>query len=264
MEDIWKICDMNWSPQCKVVIKAALVNLINCIWMATNQARFSNICISWRSVISCIIANTSMVGNNTKKVSSNSIRDFTILKTFKVTIHHPNAPVVKEILWQPPLHSWTKCNIDGACSQGLASCSGVFRNHDDEFLLGFAEPLAPCSPFQAELCGAMRAIELAHQYKLKNIWLESDSLLVVSAFSNRFVQVSSNLRNRWKNTLILLNAMNCIVTHIHREGNTVADLLASHGLHLTSISHWSVAPDFLKDSLAKNHLGVPNCRFCST
>jgi ribonuclease HI len=110
----------------------------------------------------------------------------------------------------------------------------------------------------------MRAIELAHQYKLKNIWLESDSLLVVSAFSNRFVQVSSNLRNRWKNTLILLNDMNCIVTHIHREGNTVADLLASHGLHLTSISHWSVAPDFLKDSLAKNHLGVPNFRFCST
>jgi ribonuclease HI len=137
-------------------------------------------------------------------------------------------------------------------------------NHDAEFLLGFAEPLALCSPFQAELCGAMRAIELAHQYKLKNIWLESDSLLVVSAFSNRFVQVSSNLRNRWKNTLILLNDMNCIVTHIHREGNTVADLLASHGLHLTSISHWSVAPDFLMDSLAKNHLGVPNFRFCST
>jgi hypothetical protein len=36
--------------------------------------------------------------------------------------------------------------------------------------------------------------------------------------------------------------MNCIVTHIHREGNQVADILASHGLSLPSLSHWNAAP----------------------
>jgi ribonuclease HI len=92
----------------------------------------------------------------------------------------------------------------------------------------------------------MRAIELAHHYNLKNLWLESDSLLVVSAFTNRSVQVSWNLRNRWNNILSLLSGMNCIVSHIHREGNTAADLLASHGLHLTSIYHWFVALFLLK------------------
>jgi hypothetical protein len=56
-----------------------------------------------------------LTGNNTRKVSSNSIRDFTIFKIFKVNIHNPHVPVIKEILWHPPLENWIKCNIDGAC-----------------------------------------------------------------------------------------------------------------------------------------------------
>ncbi|MCH89434.1 hypothetical protein A2U01_0010330 [Trifolium medium] len=49
------------------------------------------------------LTNTSLSGNGTRKSSSSSIRDFTILEHFKVTIHHPNAPIIKEIIWHPPL-----------------------------------------------------------------------------------------------------------------------------------------------------------------
>ncbi|PNX59785.1 hypothetical protein L195_g059860, partial [Trifolium pratense] len=31
MEDIWKLCDLNWSPQCKVTLTAAIINLLNTI-----------------------------------------------------------------------------------------------------------------------------------------------------------------------------------------------------------------------------------------
>jgi hypothetical protein len=204
MDDMWKICDLNWSPQCKVVIKAALVHLLNGIWFARNQIIFNNKRLSWRTVIAMIIANTSLAGNNTKKVSTNSIRDFTILKIFKVSIHHPNAPTIHEILWQPPLQNWFKCNVDGACVQGSASCGGVFRNNEADFLFGFAEPLGNLSPFQAELCGAMKAIELASQFNWKNIWIETDSTLVVSVFTTRSNCVPWFLRNRWHNSLLLL------------------------------------------------------------
>ncbi|KAK2444753.1 hypothetical protein QL285_015757 [Trifolium repens] len=115
MDDMWKICDMNWSPPCKVVIEAAMVHLLNGIWFARNQIRFNNKSLSWRTDIDMIIANTSLAENNTKKFSTNSIRDFTILKIFKVSIHHPNAPAIQEVLWQPPLQNWFKCNVDGAC-----------------------------------------------------------------------------------------------------------------------------------------------------
>jgi ribonuclease HI len=89
---------------------------------------------------------------------------------------------------------------------------------------------------QAGLTGAMRAIELAYQFNWKNIWLETDSLLVVSAFIDISTFVPWNLRNKWQNTLYYLNDLNCIVTHIYREGNMVADLLASHGMS-PSLSH---------------------------
>jgi hypothetical protein len=107
MEDIWKITDMNWSPQCKLTITAAIMNLINTIWLVRNQARFDNNRISLTTAISLIIVSTSLSGNNTKKVASISIGDFSILKLFKITIHNPKSPAVKEIFWQPPLISVT-------------------------------------------------------------------------------------------------------------------------------------------------------------
>lgn len=36
LEDVWKICDLSWSPQCKVVVLSALMNLFNTIWYARN------------------------------------------------------------------------------------------------------------------------------------------------------------------------------------------------------------------------------------
>jgi hypothetical protein len=112
MVDMWKILDLNWSPQCKLAITAALINLINTIWYARNQARFENRLINWKSAITMIIASTSLSGNNTKKVASGSIRDFIVLKHFKINIHNPSVPIVNEILWHPPLTNWIKCNLD--------------------------------------------------------------------------------------------------------------------------------------------------------
>ncbi|MCI83456.1 ribonuclease H protein, partial [Trifolium medium] len=53
-----------------------------------------------------------------------------------------------------------------------------------EFLLGFAEPLGISTSYQAELSGAIRAIEIAHHFNWHNLWLETDSAAVVLAISN--------------------------------------------------------------------------------
>jgi hypothetical protein len=56
--------------------------------------------------------------------------------------------------------------------------------------------------------------------------------------------------------------MHIIVTHIYREGNQVADLLANYGLTLPSIVFWDVAPIFVSDCIVKNKQGVPSFRIC--
>jgi ribonuclease HI len=266
MDDIWKLCDLNWSPQSKVTVTAAIINLLNTIWTVRNKARFNNIIITWRSAISMIIFNTSLSGNNTCKLSSNSIRDFSFLKLFRISIHHPRAPFLKEVYWQPLLLNWYKCNIDGAScgNPGNASCGGIFRNHEADFLYGFAEPLGVTTTFIAEMCGAMRAIEIAFQNHWTNLWIESDSATVVATFKNLEKQVAWCLRNRWKNVVFMANQMNFMVTHIYWEENQVADLMANHGLSLSSIVFWFDLPLFVRDCFDRNKQGFPSFRLCTS
>jgi ribonuclease HI len=266
MEDMWKLCDLNWSPQGKVTIIAVIINLLNSIWFVRNQARFNNKVISWKSAISMIISNTSLSGNNTKIHSSNSMRDFTFLKLFRINIHHSRVPVLKEICWQPPIVNWIKCNIDGASNgnPGLSSCGGIFRDHEANFIYAFAEPLGISTSYVAEICGAMRAIEIASQHNWQNLWIESDSTLVVDAIKNPGKPVAWQLRNRWKNAMVLFRQMNCVITHIYKEGNQVADSLANQGLSIASIAFWNETPLFITDYLNMNKLGMPSFRLCST
>ncbi|GAU32660.1 hypothetical protein TSUD_218370 [Trifolium subterraneum] len=89
-------------------------------------------------------------------------QEFVILKAFNVSVHHPKAPVIKEILWHPPLYNWIKCNTDGAAldSPGLASCGGIFRDYTANFLGGFSINIGNSYALHAELIGAMNAIEI--------------------------------------------------------------------------------------------------------
>jgi len=54
-----------------------------------------------------------------------------------------------------------------------------------------------------------------------------------------------------------------LVTHIYREGNRVADLLANHGLSLQSILFWQDAHEFIRSCSISNKAGRPNFRFSS-
>jgi ribonuclease HI len=264
MEDIWKLCDLNWSPQSKVTITAAIIHLLNTLWFVRNQSRLNNTIIPWQSAISFIIASTSLSGNTTGKTSSNSIRDFSFLKKFRISIHHPRPSFLKEVIWHPPLLDWYKCNIDGAScgNPGNASCGGIFRNYEADFVYGFAEPLGINNAYVAELCGAMRAIEIAFDKQWTRLWIETDSLSVVSTFNRSDRQVAWSLRNRWNNVILKARQMNVIITHIYREGNQVADSLANYGLSLTSIVFWDDVPLFVRDSFIKNKQGIPSFRVC--
>jgi ribonuclease HI len=110
----------------------------------------------------------------------------------------------------------------------------VFRDSNADFLFAFAEPLGIASSYSAELCGAMKAIEIAYNKRWNNIWLETHSTLVVAAFKNPSKSVPWPLRNHWKNVLVMIRSLNFIVSHLCREGNQVADLFANHGLTLAS------------------------------
>jgi len=260
LEDIWTLCDRGWSPQCKIAVTAAIVHIIATIWFYRNQARFQSKSTHWRLAINSIISNVALSGNNTSKASNSFVRDLVILKKFNINIHSPKAPIIKEVIWQPPIANWVKCNTDGASNTTNSSCGGIFRNSDAILLCCFAENIGGGSAYHAEISGVLRAIEIASQRRWLNLWIETDSALVVMAFKNATL-IPCNLRNRWDNCKLLLNAMNFIVSHIYREGNQCADRLAALGLTIQNLTIWSEVPLDIREFYVKNRLGMPNFRF---
>jgi hypothetical protein len=102
---------------------------------------------------------------------------------------------------------------------------------------------------------------LAKNNNWLNLWIETDSSLTVLAFKSSSSIIPWTLRSRWLNCMKLASSMNIIVTHVYREDNVTADLLANLGLNLTTLLFMTDPPSCIIDSLSKNKLGIPNFRF---
>ncbi|GAU13228.1 hypothetical protein TSUD_245980 [Trifolium subterraneum] len=243
-------------------------NLIlkGCNLPSMNQKRFADKSIHVNTAINQIIASVPLTGNISNLHANSSMSEFVILKALNIQMQFSKAPVIKEVLWQPPILNWMKCNSDGASlgNPGNSSCGGIFRNAEAIFKGAFAINLGIQSSLFAELMGAMIAIEIAHQNGWEQLWLETDSMLVIAAFKD-LKTVPCVLRNRWENCIYLTFSMDFFVSHIYREGNSCADAMANLGLslsHTSTHSWWSSMPQVMSIDFARNRLGLPCFRFC--
>ena len=187
--EIWLVLDRHWSPQCKLVVKACVINIINTIWFSRNKNRFQDKIVHWRTTINLIIANVSLSGNNNQKASYINMDEFRILKACQVTVRPPKAPIIREVISSPPITSLIKINTDGAAvkNPSKASAGGILRNGEGICFGCFAQFLGEGNVFFAELNAAMLAIEVAAARGFWNVWLERDSQLVLQAFNSNTV-----------------------------------------------------------------------------
>jgi len=156
----------------------------------------------------------------TSKVSNSSVRD----------LHPPKPPIIKKVIWSPPFANRIKCNTDGASTSSTSACGGIFRNNNANFLACFADILDGGSTFHSEIPTVIRAIEIASQRRWRNLWIETDSSLVIMAL-NAKSRVPCNLRNKWQNCMLMLPEMNYVVTHIHNKKCSV-DKIEFHMMYL--------------------------------
>ncbi|GAU51353.1 hypothetical protein TSUD_413010 [Trifolium subterraneum] len=154
------------------------------------------------SVLNCGRGKVLLDPNEVNDISLANFRQNIRKLGLNVNIHPPKLLGTKEIIWLPPLPLWVKCNTDGASTSISSSCGGIFRNSEADFMCAFADNLGVGSAFNAELIGAMNTIELANSKHWSNLWLETDSVLVVKAFTNPGL-IPWNLSNRWLNCIAL-------------------------------------------------------------
>ncbi|XP_058781014.1 uncharacterized protein LOC131655124 [Vicia villosa] len=264
LDDCLQVLRRSWNPQSLAVIKASMVCTFSQIWHARNLARFEGKHLHWKNCITMIMARAKLVGSTTTRKSDNSIHNFFVLKNFEVTIQ-PRVPKrCIDSLWFPPDVSWIKCNIDGAAagSPFLAASGGLFRDNQANHIISFCTFLGTGSPLFAEFMAAIIAIEKAKEMLWSKLWIETDSLIVVNAFSNPSLvpwTIKTRWLNCWKHTL----EIDFRISHIFREANFCADILASIGLKSKSSSWFNyVHKDIFKDYLL-DKAGTPRPRLCS-
>ena len=85
-------------------------------------------------------------------------------------------------------------NYTFAKNPNIASTGGIFRNSDSICIGCFTQYLGAKSALHAELLAVMTAIEIAYLRGFQNVWLESDSQLVILAFKTNST-IPWSLRN---------------------------------------------------------------------
>ncbi|XP_058733647.1 uncharacterized protein LOC131605290 [Vicia villosa] len=96
------------------------------------------------------MAHVRLIGNNTSLHASSSMVDLCLLKSLRILLNYFCAPKIIEVLWQPPVLDWVKCNCDGSFDNNSIGCGGIF-----------AEPTSDPNSLHAEFSAVFRAIELA-------------------------------------------------------------------------------------------------------
>ena len=189
--------------------------------------------------------------------------DLRIIRALGIQAIPRRAPVIKSVNWTPPPPGWIKVNTDGSSlgAPGPSGCGGIFRTYRG-FVKGcFSVALDDGFAFEAELHAFIIAIEKAVEFNWNNLWIESDSTMVINAFMKKTVSIPWKIRNRWLNALKLSNTFNLKVSHIYREGNMVADKLATYS-HIAGGQYWWFThPDFIADLVARDYCQLPFYRF---
>lgn len=96
--------------------------------------------------------------------------------------------------------------------------------------------------FYSKSFSVIRAVEEAWSRGWHKLWIESDSAAIVNYIASTSFLSPWCLYNSWQNCLHLLNYIEYRNSHIYREGNQAADLLANYGMNCPSFTWLHIPP----------------------
>lgn len=167
--------------------------------------------------------------------------------------------VWRDIGWRPPEEGWVCLNTDRAAkgAPGLAGCGGIFRDDQGRWVRGFTKHLGLTTAFVAELWGVYEGLKMTRELGLSKLVVHLDSLTVVQS-------ITRNEDGNSAGYMLLKNICDLIgmdwevwVTHIYREGNRSADILANLGCNPgTQHLEFEQVPPCLRNVLFDDFRGI--------
>ncbi|XP_057775029.1 uncharacterized protein LOC130994010 [Salvia miltiorrhiza] len=223
---------MNYSATAQVTSlwRVGVITILWGFWNSRNHLIFQNVAASPHAIIKLLKISFLEAATNFKLGSmANSVLELGILRRLGVAGNPRPAPVNIDVGWSLPSPSWLKANIDGSIrgNPTVMHAGGVVRNAFNSVVACFHFSAGAGFAFEAELFTFIIILERAAVHQWYNLWIESDSTYVVNVFNNREVPVPWRFRSRWHAALKGVEQFNISCSHNYREGNRVADYLAS-------------------------------------
>ncbi|KAL5745714.1 hypothetical protein ACOSP7_026860 [Xanthoceras sorbifolium] len=169
--------------------------------------------------------------------------------------------------WVPPMVDWVKLNIDGSRNIQLGSLTvgEVVRNHNSQWLRGFAMHRGSESILEAQLWAVFEGLNMVWDAEYKQVQVESDWLEAVSLIQNGcnddnplwfLIQSCSNLMNK---------AWRCQMSHIFRKCNSLANNMADLGHSCKyQTCYFEVPPPLVVQFVVKDFEGLIHARHISS
>ncbi|KAK1316680.1 hypothetical protein QJS10_CPA05g01848 [Acorus calamus] len=132
------------------------------------------------------------------------------------------------VQWLPPAPNWMKANSDGSLTADRGGYGALLRDEMGYFSIGTAGQSNPTSINLLEFQGLLKGLELGIRLGAMRIWFEADSTTAIAWVKDKgsLPWTALRMKRKMQQGLALLNDWK--ISHIPREGNSVADLLASH------------------------------------
>ncbi|XP_065634478.1 uncharacterized protein LOC136069648 [Quercus suber] len=162
----------------------------------------------------------------------------------------------QDVRWSPPPTASYKINVDGAVfkTQKSAGVGVIIRDEQGLVVAALSQKInAPLGALEAKAKAVEIALQFAMDVGVYDFILEGDSLLVYNALCGHSSPPSS-VASVISGALVFYGLFRQVeFSHIRRQGNTPAHLLAKHALGIVDYIAWmEETPCFLMQALTND------------
>ncbi|KAM2637494.1 hypothetical protein EV1_021984 [Malus domestica] len=167
--------------------------------------------------------------------------------------------------WDHPDVGWCKLNVDGSrrTNSGRIGAGGVLRDHNGNWLGGFAVNLGQGQVCDAELWSLYFGLQLAIDKGATELHIEMDSKAVIMLLKQSQVDNFHPLETIMHSCRLMMRQLRrCELNHVYREKNIVADQLANWSYNMDiGVLVFDEPPVWIRSALIDDGAGVPRTRF---
>ncbi|XP_070021835.1 uncharacterized protein [Nicotiana sylvestris] len=221
-----------WTANVCLRLKPVMQSLPSCIvwelWKRRNSMKYSD-AVTTSSVIYQVSSNLQALVKVRKRGMDMVPHKWQDLLTMMENFT-PKLKVTK-VMWEFPSAGWLKVNTDGASrgNPGRSSIGFCIRNENGDIVKSGGKEIEETTNTVAEAKAMVEALRLCRFQQYSHVWLQTDSMLLKKIIDGIW-KPPWIISDQVEEMMQLMNEGNYKVTHIHREGNKLADHLANYVL----------------------------------